>query len=148
MATDFHQTIMGHRFFENQLPQLISALNRLSDQLAGQAVPPIAVGAVPIRKFFHEFMDGDWSPFEEACTVSSAEYREKNQAAKELEQKLSALLGKEQRELLEQYEDAVLAREPSAREHAFLVGYQSAVRLFLMGVTPLNTILPEEEEKA
>ncbi|MPM36675.1 hypothetical protein SDC9_83275 [bioreactor metagenome] len=93
-------------------------------------------------------MDGDWNPFEEVCKVFTPAYRERNRVAKELEQRLRALLGAEQRELLEQYEDAVLAREPLAREHAFLVGYQSAIRLFLMGVTPLNTILPEEEEQA
>lgn len=146
MSTEFHQTRMGQTFFERQLPDLISALNRLTGQLASQAAPLRGTAAVPT--LFREIMDGDWSPFEEVCKVASPEYREKNQEAKALEQKLSALLGKEQREFLEQYEDAVLAREPSAREHAFLVGYQSAVRLILMGVTPLSTVLPKEEEQA
>lgn len=146
MATEFYQSRMGHHFFERQLPDLISALNRLSDRLAGQSTPPTDASA--IRALFHEIMDGDWNPFEEVCKVSTPAYRERNRVAKELEQRLRALLGAEQRELLEQYEDAVLAREPLAREHAFLVGYQSAIRLFLMGVTPLNTILPEEEEQA
>lgn len=29
----FHETIMGHRFFEHQLPQLIKALNRCADAM-------------------------------------------------------------------------------------------------------------------
>lgn len=30
MAIQFHETVMGHRFFEQQLPQLIKAVNRLA----------------------------------------------------------------------------------------------------------------------
>ena len=29
----FHETVMGHRFFEHQLPQLIKALNRCADAM-------------------------------------------------------------------------------------------------------------------
>lgn len=30
MAIQFHETVMGHRFFEQQLPQLIKAVERLA----------------------------------------------------------------------------------------------------------------------
>ena len=30
MAIQFHETVMGHRFFEQQLPQLLKAVNRLA----------------------------------------------------------------------------------------------------------------------
>lgn len=33
MAIQFHETVMGHRFFEFQLPQLIKALNRFADAM-------------------------------------------------------------------------------------------------------------------
>ncbi len=29
----FHQTVVGHRFFEHQLPELIRQLARIADQL-------------------------------------------------------------------------------------------------------------------
>ena len=41
----FHQTVVGHRFFEHQLPELIRQLARIADQLerlqkqAGQQAP-------------------------------------------------------------------------------------------------------------
>lgn len=31
MGIPFHETVMGNRFFTSQLPQLIRALNRLSE---------------------------------------------------------------------------------------------------------------------
>lgn len=30
-SIDFHETVMGHKFFEYQLPSLIKAINRLAD---------------------------------------------------------------------------------------------------------------------
>jgi hypothetical protein len=33
MGMDFHATVMGHRFFEHQLPTLIEALEGLTSEL-------------------------------------------------------------------------------------------------------------------
>lgn len=33
MAPQFHETRMGHEFYQGQIPQLIKALNRIGDNL-------------------------------------------------------------------------------------------------------------------
>ena len=33
MADDFHRTVMGHRFYEGTMPELVAQLKRLNDNL-------------------------------------------------------------------------------------------------------------------
>jgi hypothetical protein len=43
--SDFHRTVMGHRFYEGTMPELVAQLRRLNDNLerlirTGHAEPP------------------------------------------------------------------------------------------------------------
>lgn len=146
MSSEFHQTKMGARFFDQQLPELTRALGRLADTLAGAAGPGPSLGAVCPPEFFRALMDGDWDVFQELSTPTSTQYREKHMKTRELEERLRAILGEQDRPLVEQYQAALMAEEPEELEHAFLVGYQTAVKLILMGTTPINTLLQRRKE--
>lgn len=45
--TEFYQTVMGKRFYEGQLPRLISAMERIADVLEEQMKPTIVCSDVP-----------------------------------------------------------------------------------------------------
>ena len=89
-------------------------------------------------------MDGFWTPFEEACAPDTEYLWQANQTAIALEEELKQAIGPELYPLLDKFCDAVNNRGTGELEHAFLVGYQSAIRLMLMGVLPLNTLIQEE----
>lgn len=146
MSYEFYQTRMGDRFFNQQLPELIRVLGHLADALTGGTAPGNSLGAVCPPEFFRALMDGEWDVFQELSTPVSAQYRQKQKQTRELRRQLQDVLSPEQCALLDQYQAALLAEEPEELEHAFLVGYQTAVKLVLMGVTPKDTLLPRKEE--
>ena len=144
MSSEFHQTRMGDRFFNQQLSELTRVLGRLADALTGGN----SLGDVCPPEFFRALMDGDWDVYQELSTPTSSKYRQKHQETRELRRQLQDVLSLEQCALLDQYQAALLAEEPEELEHAFLVGYQTAVKLILMGMTPTDTLLPQKEEKS
>lgn len=141
MAFAFHQTDLGKQFLAQLPPPLAQALEQIA-----QALPPDfdhEAGRVPA--FFHGFMDGFWTPFEEICRPDdSKELKEATEAVRALERSLTQRLDQGQRKLLDQFCEAMNARGTEELERAFLIGYQVAIRLVLMGLLPLNTLLSEE----
>ena len=85
-----------------------------------------------------------WMPFEEACAPDTECLRQANQTVLALEKELKQSVDPAHYPLLDKFCDAVNNRNTGELEHAFLVGYQSAIRLMLMGILPLNTLLQEE----
>lgn len=146
MSYEFYQTRMGDRFFNQQLPELIRVLGRLADALAGGTGSGVSLEATCPPEFFRALMNGDWDIYQELSTPKSARYREKQEETLELAKQLRGILGAEHYSLLDRYQAALLAEEMEELEHAFLVGYQTAVKLILMGVTPPDTLLPPKEE--
>lgn len=132
MSSEFYKTQMGARFFNKQLPKLTHALSRLADLLAAPREP--GVGAEEVSVFFRDMMNGDWDVFQELSTPTLESYQSKCGKARERSRQLWDRLSKEQRTLLEQYQDALSAEQVGALEQAFLVGYQTAIKLVLLGV--------------
>ena len=147
MSSEFHQTQMGTRFFNKQLPELTRALGRLADTLASVTGPRTSLESTCTPEFFRAIMDGEWDVFQELSTPAGSQYREKHEKVLALEEQLRAMLGEQDRPLLEQYQEALMAEEPEELEHAFLVGYQTAMKLILMGVTPITTIAQQRKEQ-
>lgn len=147
MSYEFYQTRMGDRFFNQQLPDLIRVLGRLADALASGTGSGVSLGATCPPEFFRDLMSGDWDIYQELSTPKSARYRKKQEEARTLANQLQTILGAEHRNLLDRYQAALLAEETEELEHAFLTGYQTAIKLILLGVTPQNTLLQPKEEK-
>lgn len=64
------------------------------------------------------------------------------------------MLDREGQRQFDRYEDCLNCRMTSELDQAYLVGYQTAIRLLLMGILPADTLLarnarhePEEEEE-
>lgn len=126
------------------LSQLSPSLAQALEQIA-QAMPAELEHSVSgIPAFFHSFMDGFWTPFEEACAPDTECLQQANQTVLALEKELKQSVDPAHYPLLDKFCDAVNNRSTGELEHAFLVGYQSAIRLMLMGILPLNTLLQEE----
>jgi hypothetical protein len=48
MADDFHRTVMGHRFYEGTMPELVAQLKRLNDNLEKMIVLSTEVDKEPV----------------------------------------------------------------------------------------------------
>ena len=140
MAYPYHQTELRRRLLSQLTPPLAQALEQIAQVLPAELER--STSGVPA--FFHDFMDGFWTPFEEACAPDTEYLRQANQTVLALEKELKQSVDPAHYPLLDKFCDAVNNRGTGELEHAFLVGYQSAIRLMLMGVLPLNTLIQEE----
>lgn len=140
MAYPCHQTELRRQLLSQLTPPLGQALEQITQVLPAE----LERSASGVPAFFHNFMDGFWTPFEEACAPDTEYLRQANQTVLALEKELKQSVDPAHYPLLDKFCDAVNNRSTGELEHAFLVGYQSAIRLMLMGVLPLNTLIQEE----
>ena len=56
MGLQFHETVYGKRFFENQLPALINAINRLADVKLAEQQSPFALADESTRNKLQSVM--------------------------------------------------------------------------------------------
>lgn len=117
---------------ESRRTMLELAIRQLAQALGGHAPDQEEIAA-----FFHDFMDGYWDAFEEATSHDSDDLRETDRQILQLQEQISRALGPGHQDMLSQYECLANSRMTKELDHAFLVGYQTAVRLLLMGVLPL-----------
>ena len=122
---------------ENRRITLELALRQLAQTVGGQAPDQEEIAA-----FFHDFMDGYWDAFEEA-TSHDSDLREIDRQILQLQEEISRALGPEHQDVLSQYECLANSRMTKELDHAFLIGYQTAIRLLLMGVLPLPALVAD-----
>ena len=135
MAFSFHQAGMGTKLLAQLSPPPAQALEQIAQSLLKNFKHEFR--SVPA--FFHDFIDGFWTPFEEVCQAKTEGLKKAGQEIRSLEQSLIQSLSQEQRILLDQFCAALNARNSEELECAFLVGYQTAIRLTLMGFPPEHT---------
>lgn len=140
MAYPYYQADLRRQLLSQLPPPLAQALEQIAQALPSE----LEHNAPGIPTFFHSFMDGFWTPFEEACAPDTEGLQQANQTVLALEKELKQSLDPAHYPLLDKFCDAVNNRSTGELEHAFLVGYQSAIRLMLLGILPLNTLLQEE----
>ena len=140
MGVTLHQAGMEKQLLSQLSPPLAQALEQIAQSLPAD----FDRQASGIPAFFHNFMDGFWTPFEEVCQSDTEGLRKADQTIRALEHSLVQSLTEKQRKRLDQFCDALNARNTEELECAFLVGYQTAVRLTLMGLFPLNTLFQRE----
>lgn len=140
MAYPYYQADLRRQLLSQLPPPLAQALEQIAQALPAE----LELNAPGIPTFFHGFMDGFWTPFEEACAPDTEGLQQANQTVLALEKELKQSMDPAHYPLLDKFCDAVNNRSTGELEHAFLVGYQSAIRLMLLGILPLNTLLQEE----
>ena len=134
---------IGERLITAQASQITQALVALSSAL-GRPDPP----ARDIVRFYHDFMDGSWDPFEEVCTIPERASLQAERERRAVRDKILDLIGRDNAFLLDQFCDAERFCSSEMLEHAFLVGYQCAFRFLLLGICPqaCQTERPEGAE--
>jgi len=137
---NFHETKMGHIFFEHQLPQLIKAVNALTAALSTPA-PAVGLPVSPDPMFLDSLFFGRYQP--EVYEVSS-ESRRLNHAINLAHKALMETLPEQCREKLETYEAALSERNTAVAELAYESGVRVAVQMIMSGLSRPATEGKEE----
>lgn len=123
------------------------SLAQVIGQLA-QAVGNYPPEQVDIACFFQELIDGDWDAYEEATAHNSEELRKQDREILQVQEQIRQTLNEENQVLFDRYEDLLNCRMTSELDQAYLVGYQTAIRLLLMGILPTDTLLTRDAQHA
>ena len=79
--------------------------------------------------------------YEEATAHESEELRKEDREILQLQEQIRQMLDREGQRQFDRYEDCLNCRMTSELDQAYLVGYQTAIRLLLMGILPADTLL-------
>lgn len=143
---NFHDTTMGHIFFERQLPQLIRSI----DALTAALVKPTQVASLPLEpdpEFLSELYYGNYEPGTFKQTPESAEH---TRAINEARDALEVALPEAAQEKLRLYEDTLSMRDSDEIRWAYESGFRTAVQMLVAGLSrPAATykkseVLPHE----
>lgn len=123
-------------FISSRRSALVQAIEQLA-RAGGTSSP----SKQEMAGFFQDFMGGSWDAFEEATAPNSGELKEITNQILQLQKQIRDLLGEEHQGIFIQYEDLVNRRATGELDHAFLAGYQTALRLLLMGLLPVPDLM-------
>lgn len=127
---NFHDTKMGHLFFEHQLPQLIQSIQALTAVLNR----PAQTVTLPVEADPEFLSDLYYGNYEAAIFVAAPESREYTRAINALHDELTALLSEEGLAKLEAYTQALSRRDDADMERAYESGFRTAVQMIVAGL--------------
>ena len=137
---NLHETAMGQRFFNVQLPALINTLKDIA-----AALPALHHLLYPFRQTHAFSLRSITANMKQMCSspinashLLTRQYNRKKKA-------LLPLLSSEASIAFEQYQTAVQCRNSAVLEQAYASGYRTAVQMFAAGLGPQPPI-PEHEE--
>lgn len=133
----FYETKMGHIFFEHQVPQLITAVEKLAAALSRPTLPITIPEANP--KFMHDLFFGSYEP--EVYQVTP-EIQQLGRAVSNAHIALAETVSEEGQKRLDTYEKALSERNAAVTELAYESGVRAAVQLIMAG---LSSPVPGEE---
>ena len=142
MVKDELRPDVGKSIFIQHQAELEQGLQQLAGALGydQELTPP--------SEFFQAFISGFWDPFQEACEAGNQHQKEITAKIRSLEKQLRQGMTPDAQDTLGQYSDLLAARNSTGLDYAFLVGYQCAFRLLIMGLSPGTVnFLREEEQK-
>lgn len=134
---DFYKTTMGKRFFEQQLPNLITALKDIAASLKNP--PPVfRLEQEATPDFLTDLYYGRHDPLEPA---NPQVFHKFNADIIAHQDQMRKLLTPEAWDIVEQYKALLDARGTVGREQAFATGFRYATKLFAAGLS-----VPRSEE--
>ena len=132
---NLHETAMGQRFFNVQLPALINTLKDIAAALSRPA--PSAISFPADQHFLTSLYYGE---YEADVFKPDKRLSPFNQAVQQKEKALLPLLSNEASIAFEQYQAAVQCRNSAVLEQAYASGYRTAVQMFAAGLGPQPTV--------
>ena len=139
---NLHETAMGQRFFNVQLPALINTLKDIAAALSRPAPSAISFPADP--RFLTSLYYGE---YEADVFKPDKRLTPFNQAVQQKEKALLPLLSNEASIAFEQYQTAVQCRNSAVLEQAYASGYRTAVQMFAAGLGPQPPVPEHGEDK-
>lgn len=128
---NFHDTTLGVRFFQGQLPQLINALNAISQKLS-PPVQAIQIQTENYDDFLAELYHGNYDPSDIPDTAAQADCTKQIMAFQE---KLRAELPSGAWDQVEYYRILLEDRHCEDREQAFASGFRCAMTMLAAGLS-------------
>ena len=115
----FHETRRGQRFFEAQLPKLITALSDIADSLKAPR-PTYQLKAEVPENFLSELYLGNYAPFDLPATDLEKELTPEIIA---VQNRLRKNVSEDAWALIEQYGGLLAASRTAGQEQAFAAGF-------------------------
>lgn len=132
---NFHETIAGKRFFESQLPMLITALQDISKKMT------LPASVIRLPKANPDFLtglyrnSGIYEPTQESKAI--------NHAAIKAQDDFLPFLSKEGRMAFDKYQEIAADRSEEFASRAYRLGFQTAMQMLACGMA----IPPKEKSK-
>lgn len=146
---DFHETVDGKRFFEGQLPKLISALEAIAKALQkepavkqSRTAPPVLLSVDVPGDFLRALYYGEIDP---SGLPNSPEHEELTQRISEYQDELQADVGPKLWTRIDGYRTLLDDRGSVERLQAFESGYRCAMQMIAAGLTQPQANAQSEE---
>lgn len=127
---NFHETRYGARFFDSQLPKLISALTDIAATLK-MPVPVYQLKPEVPKNFLADLYLGNYDPSDTLPTEREKELAPEIVAVQE---QLREGVPVDTWALIDRYGELLAARGTAEREQAFAAGFQSAMTMLAAGL--------------
>lgn len=130
---NFHETVLGKRFFERQLPQLLSSLKELSASLRSPR-PMLQVNTAAdtqelLVQLYYTTFDPETAPDPE----THAFY---NSAIAQMQDEIRAEVSAELWQKIEHTYTIIATRSAAEREQAYVAGFQTAMSMISCALPP------------
>lgn len=146
---DFFDTLYGKRFFDGQLPRLISALEAIAEALQKEPAARQSRAAAPVLlsldvpdTFLRELYYGEVDP---SGLPNGPEHEALTQRIKEFQDQLQADVGPKLWGRIEDYRTLLDDRGSVERLQAFESGYRCAMQMIAAGFTQPRDAVQDEE---
>lgn len=127
----FHETRYGARFFDGQLPKLISALTDIAAALK-TPTPVYQLRPEVPEDFLTDLYLGNYDPSDFPATEREKELAPEIVAVQE---QLRKIVPVDAWALIDRYGELLAARGTAEREQAFAAGFQSAMTMLAAGLS-------------
>lgn len=128
---NFHETRYGARFFDGQLPKLISALEGISSALKAPTPVYQLKEEVP-EGFLADLYHGNYNP---SSGRNNGERRELTQEILACQKKLRSEVSPDTWDAIDRYVSLLNGRNVYDREQAFAAGFRSAMTMLVAGLS-------------
>lgn len=127
---NFHDTKMGHLFFEHQLPQLIHTIQTLTTAL-NKPVHAVTLSSEADPDFLSDLYYGNYEPDIFFQDSESREYTRSINAAYDA---LRVVLSEDKLKKVDNYVQALKLRDDADMERAYESGFRTAVQMIVAGL--------------
>ena len=126
----FHETRRGQRFFDGQLPQLISILSDVADSLKAPR-PIYQLRADVPENFLSDLYLGNYVPVDQPATDLEKKLTPEIIA---VQNRLRNAVSEDAWALIEQYSGLLAASRTAGQEQAFAAGFRTAMTMLAAGL--------------